>query len=151
MTLQSFSTEPLDTTQATSGRAAGLKLPCKTCPWRVDRSAQDIPNFSLALAERLAATSPDERHVGPALGAPQFACHQSELGKEVVCRGWLAAVGHRHPMVRLAVLQGRLPAEALSPGPDWPVLHETYPQVLEKLRQTCGEPKAEDSGPSAQS
>lgn len=112
------------------------KLPCKTCPWRLNQSAADIPNFSLALAERLRATSPNEHNVGPDWTAPQFACHQSEQGKEVVCRGWLAKAGHAHPLVRLAVIKGQVDVETLTPAEDWPALHETYPEVLEKLRRT---------------
>jgi hypothetical protein len=117
------------------------KQPCKTCPWRKDQTAADIPNFDLALAERLSRTSPDERGMGPDWNAPQFACHQSGIGKEIVCQGWLAMVGHAHPMVRLGVLQGRVDPEALAPGADWPDLHPTYPDVLAKLRLTSEPPE----------
>lgn len=114
----------------------GKKKPCGTCPWRVDRRASDIPNFSLELAEKLRNTSPDERNIGPDFGAPQFACHQSEVGHEVVCRGWLAMVGNAHPGVRLQVFRRQLSAEVLYPDEDWPELHESYPEVLEKLKRT---------------
>lgn len=113
--------------------------PCPSCPWRVDQDAQDIPHFSLALAEQLAATCPDHRGHGPDFGAPMFACHQSKIGAEVHCAGWLASVGHAHPSVRLSVMRGRLDAERLAPGPDWPQLHDNYGEVLEKLRSTAGE------------
>jgi len=105
----------------------------------VDQDAQDIPHFSLALAEQLAATCPDHRGHGPDFGAPMFACHQSKIGAEVHCAGWLASVGHAHPSVRLSVMRGRLDAERLAPGPDWPQLHDNYGEVLEKLRSTAGE------------
>lgn len=108
--------------------------PCPSCPWRVDQHAQDIPNFSLALAEGLAATCPDHRGLGPAFGAPLFACHQSKVGAEVHCAGWLAKVGRTHPNVRLSVVQGRLDPVHLAPRPDWPQLHDDYGQVLNKLR-----------------
>ena len=75
--------------------------------------------------------------MGPDFGAPQFACHQSQDGREVVCAGWLAVDGHRHPMVRLAVLKGQVPVEALSPGEDWPELHGGFGEVIEKLRATA--------------
>lgn len=46
-----------------------LNKPCASCPWRVDATAGDIPNFDITLAENLAATCPDERSMGPDFGA----------------------------------------------------------------------------------
>ncbi|RQP68505.1 hypothetical protein DF014_33190 [Burkholderia ubonensis] len=74
--------------------------------------------------------------MGPDYGASMFACHQSRQGEEFACAGWLAKVGHRHPAVRLAVAGGRLDPEALEPGVDWPELHDSYQEVLDKLRET---------------
>lgn len=108
--------------------------PCTSCPWRRVASADDIPNFDLELAEKLADTCPDHRGMGPDFGAPVFACHQSRDGEEFACAGWLAKVGHRHPAVRLAVMSRRLDPAALEPGESWPELHEDYQEVLEKLR-----------------
>ncbi len=113
-----------------------LAMPCPSCPWRLDATAQDIPHFDLDLAEHLAATCPDERGMGPNFGASMFACHQSKEGRETTCAGWMATVGHRHPGVRLAVAMNRLDASALRPGEHWPALHPNYQQVLEKLRAT---------------
>ncbi|MDN7726514.1 DUF6283 family protein [Burkholderia gladioli] len=113
-----------------------LGKPCASCPWRRDARAADIPTFDLALAEHLSATCPDSRDMGPDLDASVFACHQSKPGEEFACAGWLATVGNRHPRVRLAVLSNRLDAAALEPGCDWPALHDSYQQVLDKLRAT---------------
>ena len=110
--------------------------PCPSCPWRVDQEADDIPHFELALAESLAECSPDAKGMGPDFASSCFACHQSKVGEEFACAGWLATVGHRHPKVRLAVTMGRLPVEALTPDPDGPELHATYVEVLDKLRRT---------------
>lgn len=117
----------------------GLRLlgrPCPGCPWRCDKSAADIPGFSLEKARGLAATSPDARGFGPSFGAPLFACHQSKEGEELACAGWLATVGACHPNVRLAVISGRLDGVALRPAPDWPALHDDCGDVLRKLEQT---------------
>lgn len=115
------------------------RLPCPSCPWRVDQDATAIPNFSLEKAERLAATSQQDGY-GPEWGAPQFACHQSRDGDEIVCAGWLAVEGHAHPGVRLNVAQGFVDADALRPGDDWPELHDDFQQVIEKLRATSDVP-----------
>lgn len=110
-----------------------LAQPCPGCPWRLDRTAADIPGFSIEKTRRLAATCPDARGHGPGFGAAMFACHQSLVGGELACAGWLASVGNCHPNVRLAVLQGLVPHESLTPGPEWPALHANYGDVLRKL------------------
>lgn len=113
--------------------------PCPSCPWRVDQTAADIPHFSIDLAEGLVETSPDARGFGPGFQNKMFACHRSPEGEEFACAGWLAMVGHAHPRVRVAVMEGRLPVAALRPGNHWPELHETYGDVLAKLRATVDE------------
>lgn len=114
-----------------------LQKPCPACPWRLDATAHDIPNFDLTMAEDLAATCPDERGMGPDFGASIFARHQSKVGSELACAGWLAQVGHRHPGVRLAIAFGRLDPAALKPQRKWPALHENYASLLENLRLNC--------------
>lgn len=113
-----------------------LGRPCKSCPWQVHARASDIPHFSLELAASLSRTCPDERGMGPDFTASHFACHQSTHGEEFACAGWLATVGHAHPGVRLAIAWGRLSAEALEPGADWPALHASHAEMLDKLRST---------------
>jgi hypothetical protein len=110
--------------------------PCESCPWRKDRDAGDIPDLSLEMAESLAATCPDERGMGPDFDAKWFACHLSREGSEMPCAGWLAMVGHAHPGVRIAIFEKRLDVEALHPSEDGPELHESYGEVLGKLRRT---------------
>ena len=114
-----------------------IAKPCPGCPWRVDKDASDIPAFSLEKAEALARTSPCAEGVGPTFDDTLFACHQSHEGQEFSCAGWLATVGHRHPRVRLAVAMGRLPSSALEPQADWPELHASFQEVIEKLRSTA--------------
>lgn len=108
--------------------------PCSACPWRSDSHADEIPGFRLELAERLAESCPDTRGMGPEFDAPVFACHESRVGEEIACAGWLATAGNAHPGIRLAVMQGRLDPEALAPAPGWPPLHPTYTAVLAQLR-----------------
>lgn len=115
-----------------------LRAPCKTCPWRVDQDATVIPNFHLALAERLIATTGDE------FGAPQFACHQSQAGKEVVCAGWLARYGWDNVGVRIGLITGKYTPDQLQPGDDWPEIHETFEDVIEKLRSTASQEDEEE-------
>lgn len=90
-----------------------------------------IPGFRLDLAERLVATTGDQ------VGAPLFACHQSRPAEEVVCAGWLVRYGWDNIGVRFALLEGDYTPEMLEPGADWPELHETFEEVLQKLRATA--------------
>lgn len=110
-----------------------VRQPCRSCPWRVDQDASDIPGFSLEKAEGLAETCPQNGY-GPEFGTPMFACHQSRESEEIVCAGWLATCGHAHPNARLLVSVGTIDREALQPGEDWPELHEDFEAVIEKLR-----------------
>lgn len=113
-----------------------LPNPCTSCPWRTGGSATNIPNFDLELAEKLRATCPDDRGMGPDWEAPMFACHQSRDRGEIPCAGWLAKVGHRSPRVRVAVLERRLDPKVLEPAPHWPPLWDTYQQVMTQLYAT---------------
>lgn len=107
------------------------KSPCKSCPWRVDNHAEDIPNFRLDLAESLVSTTSDQ------LGAPTFACHLSRDDEEFACAGWLARYGWNNIGVRLGLAFGRYTADMLEPGDDWPATHETFDEVIAKLREDC--------------
>lgn len=103
--------------------------PCASCPWRVDATPDNIPNFKLELAENLANCQSGE------LGAPIFACHLSKVDKEIPCAGWLVAHGWDSIAVRLRLLTRKLDPAAMYPGEDWPELHATYDEMMIKLRK----------------
>lgn len=102
--------------------------PCANCPWRKDSAAGEFPAERYE-ALRATAGVPG-REAG--LGAPIFACHKSEPGRDRACAGWLAIAGTDHLGVRLAVALGRLPAGALKPGEDWPDLFGSYREMAER-------------------
>ncbi|MDX3345966.1 DUF6283 family protein [Streptomyces sp. ME02-6987-2C] len=105
--------------------------PCTRCPWRLDTPAGQFAQERYD-SEGLRSTSPQGPDSQPTVWSPLFACHKSPEGREKACAGWLAAVGSEHPGVRLAVAQDRLPAEALSPGEDWPPLFASYTEMAAK-------------------
>jgi hypothetical protein len=107
-----------------------VRQPCKSCPWRVEAVAGEIPHFSLELAERLEGTCNGQ------FGSPMMACHQSREGEEFVCAGWLAVYGADSIVVRLKLISGAIQREALEPGDDWPELHSSFADMIEKLRAT---------------
>lgn len=114
---------------------ARVRRPCDECPWRADARPG---RFERARWDALRASAHDERAGSAPLGAPLFACHKTAEGGERACAGWLAVEGSGHVTVRLAVVTGALPADALAPGPDWPPLFDTLEQA-----------RAHDLGPDA--
>jgi len=108
------------------------RYPCTECPWRKDTRPGQFPAERYAQLACTAEQAPGEE---PDFNAPWFACHKTPEGREEACAGWLAAVGHRHLGVRLAVAQDRLPAEALTPGDWWPKLFTTYTDMANRQAQ----------------
>jgi uncharacterized protein DUF6283 len=102
--------------------------PCANCPWRRDSPAGEFAGERYE-ALRVTAGRPG-CEVG--LGAPMFACHKSEEGRDRACAGWLAVAGIEHLGVRLAVALGRLPASALRPGDRWPDLFSSYEEMADR-------------------
>jgi hypothetical protein len=110
------------------------RFPCSECPIRADN--HDNPDAKFP-AERWAALTATVRDPAtgrqPMPGDTMFGCHKGEPGTnaDLACAGWLARFGHEHIGVRLAVAQGRLPADALEPGDNWPPLHHTWTSVVQ--------------------
>lgn len=107
------------------------RVPCAECPWV---KATKAGQFTAERFEALRATTGGPGNEAP-FGSPMFACHKSADGKEMPCAGWLAAVGIESITVRVLVSTGRIPAEALHPGEEWPELHTSYAEMEEA--KTC--------------
>lgn len=102
-----------------------VSRPCGECPWRRDTPPGQFPASRYAELRR--TSGEPGREAG--LDAPLFACHASPDDAPRACAGWLAAVGLEHLGVRLAVLRGLIPGEAIRPGPDWPPLFPSYREM----------------------
>ncbi len=99
-----------------------VRRPCDECPWL---KTAEPGRFTAERWASLLESSHDPDKGSALLGAPLFACHKTAEGRDRACAGWLAVEGSGHVSIRLAVLDGRLPAEALEPGAGWPPLFET--------------------------
>ena len=102
--------------------------PCANCPWRKDSPAGEFPPERYEALRTTAGQPGDEA----GFGAPIFACHKTEAGRDRACAGWLAVAGVEHLGIRLAVVLGRLPASALRPAGDWPELFASYDEMAER-------------------
>lgn len=108
---------------------------CVKCPWKVGTDPREIPNgYSEALHRRLLVTiaKPCDLtavHV-PVSVRKVMSCHESKVGKEVACVGWLAnqlGVGNNLEL-RVAVMRGEVDANVEVVGPQHATFEDTFPR-----------------------
>ncbi len=111
------------------GKASRRKQ-CAKCPWRKDVNPHDIPNgYSEDLHHGLASTISDPgscEHLDGPLRI--MACHESKVGKEIPCVGWLAhqlGPGNNIPL-RVMASRGKINADFELVGEQ----HETFEDTL---------------------
>lgn len=84
---------------------------CKKCPWRKDVDPRDIPNgFCVESHRSLEKGICRSGEVRINLPLHMMACHESPIGKERPCTGWLAnQLGPGNNLaLRMAVATGRI-------------------------------------------
>jgi hypothetical protein len=106
------------------------RVQCRKYPWRKDVDPYDIPNgYSPDLHAGLAVTISDGiASLGTTL--PVMACHESAVGREVPCVGWLAnQLGPGNNIgLRLAVMRGRISADFELRGEQHERFEDTLPE-----------------------
>lgn len=103
-----------------------VRRPCAECPWRKDTPPGQFPPERYEALRDTTGSRGNEAW----LDAPFFGCHKATTEEGFYCAGWLAAVGHWHLGVRMAVSGESIPAEGLEPGIDWPDLYQSYEELL---------------------
>jgi len=104
---------------------------CKKCPWKTSTNPHDIPHgYCVDKHRALESTIADER--APNIFGPLrvMACHESSVGRELPCVGWLAhqlGAGNNFGL-RLAVLRGHIDANIETVGAQ----HERFEDTLPK-------------------
>ncbi len=104
---------------------------CRKCPWRVDVDPNEIPNgycstkhaaLSSTIAKPGALTLDKELRM--------MACHESPVGREMPCIGWLhQQLGTGNNIgLRLAVLRGQIDAKYTLVGEQHETLEDTLPK-----------------------
>lgn len=102
---------------------------CKKCPWRKDVDPNDIPNgycsTKHAALDRTIAR-PGELRPGP---AAMMACHETPVGKEQPCVGWLVnQIGPGNNLaLRLRVITGQVDGDVETVGEQHRTFEETLP------------------------
>nr|WP_225954516.1 DUF6283 family protein [Kibdelosporangium phytohabitans] len=103
--------------------------PCAQCPWRTDADLSLFSDDDMVKLERADGSPGGEA----APSAPAMSCHLDQPGTAHamrLCAGWLAVVGPHHLGIRMAVIAGRLPEQALSVGQDWAELFANLDQLV---------------------
>lgn len=104
---------------------------CAKCPWKVSTDPHEIPNgYSVDQHRGLTCTiaPPGELRTSGALRL--MACHESKVGKEIPCVGWLEnqlGVGNNLTL-RLAVIRGKVDANYELDGDQHGSLEDTLPE-----------------------
>jgi hypothetical protein len=111
---------------------------CAKCPWRVDVDPNDIPNgYCERKHEALSKTIARDPLASVMSGTlPMMACHETKVGKELPCVGWLAhQLGPGNNIgLRLAVSCGRVSADFELVGEQHDSLEATLPSVQKRKR-----------------
>lgn len=115
-----------------------MRRQCKACPWKKSTDPErDIPGGYCATKHRnLKRTIADADMLGNPMGAifggtfRLMACHETAVGKELPCVGWLAhQLGPGNNLaLRMGVINGQIDADFELVGEQ----HETFEDTLPK-------------------
>jgi len=110
---------------------------CAKCPWKVSTNPHDIPGGYSEERHR-ALSSTVAEHPWAMMGGTLriMACHESPVGGEKPCVGWLAnQLGPGNNLgLRLAVMTGRVDADFALDGPQHQRLEDTLPRPKHRKR-----------------
>lgn len=105
---------------------------CAKCPWKKSTNPREIPGgYCEAKHRALTSTMADPDDPGSGLGQPMrlMGCHESPVGAEQPCVGWVAnQLGPGNNLaLRLLALDGRFKHIELD-GEQHETLEETFPR-----------------------
>lgn len=113
--------------------------PCTQCPWRCDADLRLFSDSDMAKLSRADGSTGAEA----ALDAPAMACHLDQPGTTHalrLCAGWLAVAGRHHLAIRMAIIAGRLPEQAVVAGEAWPELRTSLDDLQAARAKQMGSP-----------
>jgi hypothetical protein len=109
------------------------RLQCAKCPWKKSTNPREIPN-GYCETKHAALKNTIARHNGLGAGRLRImACHESPIGDEDPCVGWLMnqlGPGNNIPL-RLLAMTGGVDTNVDTVGPQ----HETFEATLPKPRR----------------
>lgn len=102
---------------------------CAKCPWKRGADPHEIPNGYCEVKHRALAGTIAEPGAVVVGGLRLMACHDTPVGKELPCVGWLVnqlGVGNNIGL-RFAVVKGRIDANVETVGPQHERFEDTLP------------------------
>lgn len=104
---------------------------CRKCPWRIDVNSRDIPHGYCEKRHAALVSTIAEPGALPSNTLRIMACHETPIGRELPCVGWLMnQLGPGNNIgVRLAVMRGRIDADVQLIGEQHARLEDTLPKV----------------------
>jgi hypothetical protein len=106
---------------------------CKKCPWKKGADPHAIPNgYDVEKHRRLHRTIAEPGALTFSSELRMMACHESKLGSDLPCVGWLAhQLGPGNNIaLRLAAMTGRVDANVVTVGPQHERFEDTLPEDL---------------------
>lgn len=103
---------------------------CAKCPWKVSTNPHEIPGgYSVSLHQRLRKTIAEPGDL-PLRTLNIMSCHESPVGSEIPCVGWLAnQLGPGNNLaLRFAVHEGRISADVETVGKQHSCFEDTLPK-----------------------
>ncbi len=104
---------------------------CNKCPWKKSTDPRTIPNgYCTKKHARLRSTIAREEAPPFCAELRMMACHETPVGRELPCVGWLAnQLGEGNNLaLRLAVVRGLVDADVLLVGEQHERFEDTLPQ-----------------------
>lgn len=102
---------------------------CAKCPWKTSTDPNDIPNGYDEGSHRALSSTIAEPGVLRPDSLRIMACHETPVGKELPCVGWLVhqlGVGNSIGL-RLAIATGRIDGNVRTVGPQHERFEDTLP------------------------
>lgn len=108
------------------------RIQCAKCPWKVGVDPRTIPHgYDVLKHAALSQTIARDAHLSENM--TMMACHESKLGKEKPCVGWLhnqLGIGN-NVTLRFAVICGHVDADIEIVGPQHEKFEDTLPVDIE--------------------
>lgn len=115
-----------------------MRRQCAKCPWRKGVAPFDIPGgYEPALHAALADTIAEPGALILGGGAKVMACHETPIGSEQACVGWLVhQLGPGNNLrLRLMVHSGEIDADVETVGEQHETFADTLPKAAKKPRK----------------
>lgn len=114
------------------------RLQCAKCPWKTSTDPNEIPGGYCPKKHAGLASTIAEPGLVLLDGVRMMACHETPLGKELPCVGWLVHQLNEGNNIglRVAAMMGRVDPNVRTVGPQHECFEDTLPRRPRRRRRT---------------